>query len=310
MNNRIVIRALSALVAVSMAFAAVQGQPAAPPAKQPSVKSPAEGQALQAIFRAVDAETRIKAATDFVVKFADSDFKALALLAVADAYQGKNDYANMVIFAERALEADPAYYMAMLMLARGIAQHTREHDLDREEKLGRVEQYANGAIELVKAGSKPNPQMSDEQWTQAKAIFNSQAHEALGIAAAVRKNYDLAITEYKAAVELAKPPDPATQVRLGAAYNQAKRYDEAIAILDQVMAAPDVHPQVRQIAQAERVRAIQAKGGPAKPAAPATPPAPAATPAPATPPAPAAAPAHATPPAHAAAPAPAEPKKP
>jgi tetratricopeptide (TPR) repeat protein len=299
MNNRIVIRALLALVAVSMAFAAVQGQPAAPPAKQPTVKSPAEGQALQAIFRAADAETRLKAATDFAVKFADSDFKGLALMVAAEMYRQQNDYPNMIIYAERALEADRNNYMAMLLLAGGIAQRTREFDLDREEKLGRVEKYANGVIELVKIASKPNPQMSDEQWTQAKAIFNSQAHEALAMAAAVRKNYDLAITEYKTALELSKPPDPATQVRLGAAYNQAKKYDEAIAILDQVIATPDVHPQVRQIAQAERVRAIQAGGHPAKPAAPPPPaPAPAATPAPATPPA------------SAAAPAPAEPKKP
>jgi len=281
-----------------MAFAAVQAQPAAPPVKQPSVKSPAEGQALQAIFKAPDADSRIKAATDFVVKYADSEFKALALMVTAEMYREKNDYPDMVIYAERTLEADPNNYMAMLMLASGIAEHTREFDLDREEKLGKVAKYANGAMELLKTAAKPNPTISDEQWTQAKETFYAQAHEALGLAAMVRKDYDTAIAELKASLESSKPPDPGTQVRLGAAYHGAKKYDEAIAILDQVMAAPDVHPQVRSIAQAERARAIQAKGGPAKPPAPATPPAPAATPAPATPPAPAAAPA------------PTEPKKP
>lgn len=60
-------------------------------------------------------------------------------------------------------------------------------------------------------------------------------------------------------------------VRLGAVYNLTGKYDEGIAVLDKVMAATDVHPQLRQFAQAERVRAIQAKTGGAKPATPAAP---------------------------------------
>jgi hypothetical protein len=79
-------------------------------------------------------------------------------------------------------------------------------------------------------------------------------------------------------------------------YNEAKRYDDAIAVLDKVMAMTDVDPRVRQFAQAERVRAMQAKG--VKPPAPA----PTATPAPPAASAAAPAPAPAT--------APAEPKKP
>jgi predicted Zn-dependent protease len=85
----------------------------------------------------------------------------------------------------------------------------------------------------------------------------------------------VAISEYKQAIDGAGTPDPATMVRLGQVYNQAGKPDDAIAILDKVMADDKVHPQIRQVAQAERVRAIQAKGGGAtKPASPATPAAP------------------------------------
>lgn len=304
MSNRFVMRALLALVSVVPAFAAPQGKPAAqtgqpaaqPVAKQPSVKSPAEGQALNAIFQAPDVDARIKAAEDFVAKFADSDFKGLAWMIEAETYRQKNDYIKMIDYGERALEADPKNYMAMLLLASGIAQRTREFDLDREEKLGRVEKYARTAMDIVKVAPKPNPQLTDEQWAQAKGSFTAQAHEALAMAAMARKNNDVAIAEFKIAVESSSPPDPATQVRLGAVYNEAKRYDDAIAILEKVMATPDVDSRIRQFAQAERARALQAKG--VKPAAPA----PAATPT--APPAPAVAPAPA------AAPAPAEPKKP
>ena len=91
-----------------------------------------------------------------------------------------------------------------------------------------------------------------------------------------RDAYASRLAKLSADVEGAGTPDPATMVRLGQVYNAAGKPDDAIAILDKVMADPKVHPQIRQVAQAERVRAIQAKGaGAPKPAAPATPGAPA-----------------------------------
>ena len=92
-----------------------------------------------------------------------------------------------------------------------------------------------------------------------------------------------------------KEPDPGTEVRLASAYNKAGKFDEAIALCDKLMAQPDLHPTIRQYAQAERARAFQAKGGAAPPApgaaaTPAPQPAPAAPAAPANPPQPAPAP--------------------
>jgi hypothetical protein len=61
-------------------------------------------------------------------------------------------------------------------------------------------------------------------------------------------------------------------VRLGRVYSDEGKFDEAIAQFEKVMAMPDINAQVKQVAQAERVRTIQKKG-PAKPAdaAPANP---------------------------------------
>jgi len=233
--------------------------------KQPQVKSQKEAEAVMAIFQAPDADARIKAAQELITKFADSEFKVIAMQMIAASYQQKNDYENMVVWAERTLEADPKNYHAMLMLATGIAQHTREFDLDREEKLARAEKYAHGAMEILKTLPKPRPDVPDDQWEAAKKDFTAQAHEALGLAALARKKYDVAIAELKLAIEGAANPDYATMVRLGAVYNIAGKYDEAIATLDKVMAASDVHPTIKQFAQAERARAFQSKQG-AKPA--------------------------------------------
>lgn len=225
--------------------------------KQPQLKSKGEQEAYMAIANATDPDSRIKAVDEFLAKYADTELKSIALTIAAESARQKNDFERMVIYAERVLEADKESYTAMLMLASGIAQRTREHDLDREEKLTRAEKYANDSLNLLKTAEKPNPQIPDDQWAAVKKDFEAQAHEALGIAAAVRKKYDVAIQEFQTAAGLS--PDPSLYVRLASAYNGAGKPDEAIATLDKLNAVPDLHPAIKQIAQNERNNAIKAK---------------------------------------------------
>lgn len=275
--NRIIVRGILAVAGAATLMAQQPAQPApqpaAPPAaeaKQPQPKSKGELEALQAMFQAQDADARIKAADELVNKYADTDFKDLALFFAAASYEQKGDAEKAIIYGERTLEANPKNYSAMLLLARLMAMRTREHDLDREEKLGRVEGYVKSAEKVLGDAPKPNPQLTDEQWAAAKKDMMSQGHEALGMAAMARKKYDVAATEFKTSVDQASQPDPATMVRLGAAYNLGGKHDDAIAVLDKVLALTDAHPAVKQFAQAEKVRATQAKSGGAKPAAPGT----------------------------------------
>jgi tetratricopeptide (TPR) repeat protein len=264
MNIRSIVRiAAPSVLAAMLAF----GQ-----AKPPQPKSQKEQEAVMAVFNAQDPDARIAAAEALLTKFADTEFKAIALQVAAMSAQQKNDFEKMVIYAERTLEADPKNYSAMLMLASGLAQRTREFDLDKEEKLTRAEKYANSAMELVKTATKPRPDLTDEQWESAKKDFTAQAYEALGLAALVRKKYDVAATNFKAAVDTGAQADPATMVRLASAYNFLGKADEAIAVLDKVNALPDVNPQIKQVAQAERNKALKVKSGGEKPATPTTPP--------------------------------------
>ena len=275
--NRAILNGVLAVVAGASALLAQQpaaqpapaqpAKPASPVAKQPAPKSKGELEALQAMFQAQDPDARIKAAENLIVKYADTEFKDLALFFAAMAAEQKGDGERAIVYGEKALEANPKNYNALYLLARVTAARTREHDLDREEKIGRVEKYVKDAEAALTSAAKPNPSLTDEQWEAAKKDMIAGGHEPLGMTALARKNYDVAIKEFKLAVDGASQSDPATMVRLGAAYNLGGKYDDAIAILDKVLAIPDAHPQIKQFAQAEKVRAVQAKGAGAKPAA-------------------------------------------
>jgi len=230
-----------------------------PVAKQPAVKSQPEGQAVMAIIQAQDPDGRIKAAKDFLAKFPDSEFKSMALFMATASYQQKNDYENTIVYGEQTIEADPQSFQAMLMLGQTIASRTREFDLDREEKLKNAEGYATKAIEVLKTAPRPNPQFSDEQWEAVKKDLNTQALEIYALASMARNQPDKAIEQFNAVLKSSPSPDPTTLVRLAAAYSKVNKFDEAIATLDKVLATPELHPTVKQIAEAEKKRAVEAK---------------------------------------------------
>ena len=283
---------LGALVLALVCGTFAWGQAAKPP-KQPNVKSKGELEMVQALLTAQDPDTRVKAADALLVKYADTEFKSIALMLAAMSYQQKGDVEKMIVYAERTIEVDPDNFQCLGMLASAIAQRTREFDLDREEKLGQVEKYAHKVMDLMKVVQKPNAQVPDDQWEAAKKDFTAQAHEALGVGWIVRKKYDPAIAELKLALESGSSPDPSTQVRLAAVYNIVRKYDDALALLDKVINTVNVDARIKQFAQAEKVRALMAKGAipkagaqsskPAAANAPATPAAPATAPAPTQP---------------------------
>jgi tetratricopeptide (TPR) repeat protein len=248
-----------------LAQAKKDNAPAQPPAQQqkgpnliPGTKSVGESEALVALIQAQgDPDKTIKAADDLLTRYADTTFKETALLSEAQAYQQKGDADKAQIYGEKVLEANPKSFQAQLMLGELLAGKTRENDLDKEEKLARAEKYLKGAIDNVNTASKPNPQITDAQWEEGKKFVTAQAHNGLGMAALVRKKFDVAIAEFKTAAE--NDPQPAYLVRLASAYESSGKHDEAIATCDKVLADPQLHPQIKQVATNIKNAAAAAK---------------------------------------------------
>ena len=255
---------LTGMLALSAGLAALRAQqaPAAPAAKGPAPKSKGEQDAVMALFNAQQAQNWdgvIKGAEDLITKYTESDFKEIATYLEAAAYQQKNDWIKAEIYAEKVLELNPKNIQATLMVGELLAKHTRENDLDREEKLGKAIKQLNATIENVKTGGKPNPQITDEQWAESQKFIIAEANDDLGLCELARKNYDKAIAYFKLAVE--GDPQPAYQVQMASALQSSGKNDEAIAICDKLLADPQLHPAIKTAATNLKASATQAKGG-------------------------------------------------
>jgi len=57
------------------------------------------------------------------------------------------------------------------------------------------------------------------------------------------------------------PPDQVAMARLANAYNDLGKPDEALGVLNKLLAMPDLNPAVKNFANNEKARAERAKGG-------------------------------------------------
>ncbi len=250
-----------ALMAATITSGLIYGQ-----AKAPQPKSQKERDALMKVQTAAqsnNADEEIKA-IDFVLEnFDNTDYKVMLLTMGMEAAQAKGDAAKSSVYADRLIEADPNNISARVMQAESIAQRTRENDLDKEQSLKKVEELANKGLDLLKSTSTPPPGMNDAQWAEQKKQLASDAHDALGQASDLRKNYPEAIKHYQEALQV-QPTNAVATARLAKAYVGNKQYDEAIATADKVAAMTDAPPVVKQFAQQQKDAATKLKGSGAK----------------------------------------------
>lgn len=248
---------MNTLLALAVSTSLLSAQTANP--KPPAPKNQKEGEAIMAMFQSQDPDARIVAANNLITKFVDTEFKATALYVAAFSYQQKGDLENSIVYAEKSLESDPKFFGAMLIISSGLAQRTKEFDLDREEKLGRSDKMANAALAMIPTAPKPNPGIPDDQWEMAKKDFLSQGHESLGMSALVRKKYDVCASEFALAVANAQQADPSTMVRQASCNMKLEKWDEANASLDKALADPSSVPAVKKAATELKLEISKAK---------------------------------------------------
>jgi tetratricopeptide (TPR) repeat protein len=221
--------------------------------KQMKPKSKGEETAVRAMLSAQDPDTRIKAADDLITKYADSEFKPYALYLEADAYAQKNDPDKAIVYAEQALEADPKSYQSAVLLCKTYATITHNNDLDKAEKLSKIDKYGHQGLDNLAAAAKPNPNLSDAEWTTVKNDLAGQTYLGLGIAATYQNKLDDANADFQKVAEM--DSDPTDLIRAGRALLDAKKPDQAVQWFDKAAAAPSASAQIKQIAASDKARA-------------------------------------------------------
>lgn len=252
---------VSFLLLAAIPLAAYQAAGAGP--KPKSQKEVAALQKVQAAAQANDPAAELAAINSVLENFADTEYKPMLMQMAMDAAQRQGDFAAVTVWGDRVLQTDPNNIPARVTLAETVAQHTRENDLDKDQSLKKINDYANKALELLKAANAPPAGVSDAQWPEYKKQLTSQAYDALGQSFDLAKNYPDSIKNFQSAIE-AQPTNPVPVARLSKTYVDAKQWDDAISTADKVLAMNDLPASVKSFAQTQKDNATKMKAAGAK----------------------------------------------
>tara|TARA_Y100000588_G_C14268048_1_gene930915 strand:+ start:1424 stop:2236 length:813 start_codon:yes stop_codon:yes gene_type:complete len=199
-------------------------------------KSQEEVDMLLAIQNAVDPAAQVDAVHALLITFKNTEFKEWANLVAMTAYSKLNDFENMLLYGEETLKHNPENVDVLTILAYAIGTRTKEFDFDKEEKLTKAEDFARRALRVIPTMEKPNPDMLDEDWLKLTNNLTSNAHDALGLSAFLRKDYAAAEQAFKTSIAAASTENPTTFYHLARTLRATSRNDEAMELVDKSIA--------------------------------------------------------------------------
>jgi hypothetical protein len=157
---------------------------------------------------------------------ADAKAKASVYTYAMAAAQATNNAPKLVEFGDRVLAADPTNLNAQLLVATTIPQNMAQDKAANDKAFDLATKALAGVAQYF---SQPKPaNMTDAQWTQARAEYDEQLHSALGLIQFNRTDYAKSAAEY-AVVTKSNPKDSVAHFYIGLAYrNQAASASKAL----------------------------------------------------------------------------------
>lgn len=166
---------------------------AAPAAKQKKVKDQGEYDLFTAVTKETDPTKKLALLNTWKEKYPDSDYKLDRLQFMLLTYQALNQPAKMIDTAKEILVLDPKDIQALYW----ISTLTPTLGSTSGDALDTGEKAANGLLAAEKPAS-----VADDAWKTAKTQTDAIAYSTLGWIANVRKNYDVAETNFKKSLEI------------------------------------------------------------------------------------------------------------
>src|SRR5215469_16382538 len=200
------------------------------------------------VYQVKEPAKRAALLVKFGQAFPDSAFANQALGVAATAYQQAQNTAKMLEVANGLLAKDPNDVGMLLLLS--------DYYGEKGEQLDKAETYAKKAISTLETAAKPEG-VTNEQWTQQKALQKGLALSSLGQIDIEKKENAQAVENLKAAAPLVKADDGSyarNQYRLGFALLNLKKNAEAKEAFTQ---AASVNSPYKALAQ-EKLKGLAA----------------------------------------------------
>ncbi|HEY2382619.1 MAG TPA: hypothetical protein VGK48_15700 [Terriglobia bacterium] len=170
-----------------------------------------------------------KSSPQFQAFMSQSEQRILALYqAIVQGYQQLNDGAKMMEWGEKALGFKPDDMNTLMMLSNVMAERPPTNEEEKAKQMKRAEELADQALAMLPTflagpdGAKFSP--------QGKVDLTSQLHYTLGLVYLQEKKLGSSEQELTTALK-SKPNDPITYYRLGLAYAQDLKNDQAMDAL-------------------------------------------------------------------------------
>jgi tetratricopeptide (TPR) repeat protein len=198
-----------------------------------------------------------KAANDFALKYPESELRPYLYAKAMHEYQNENNPAKMLATGEKVLQVDPDNSVALVLTATVLADNLNDSDQDRQQKIDEIKKNSARALQTMDSAFVSPANASPEQITAYKSTLQSMAHSALGIMALKSGDDASAEKELKAAAGLnSAAPDPYVWYHLALAQDHQKKYDEALASINQALQHTASNADLGRLAQGERERLL------------------------------------------------------
>jgi tetratricopeptide (TPR) repeat protein len=202
-------------------------QPPAPPPQPPL--NQAEEDAYKAFFNLPRTENDkiIADGEAFLKTYPESRYREAVYQKLATTYFGKNEIDKFLTYGEKALEINADNVDMLPMMALVMPRRIDPSKLGGPERLAKAEGYAKRGIELLNALAKPES-LTQEDFDKAKNEKVSMCRSGLGIIYFQKQRFAEAATELEEATKIVANPDPSDLYILAVAYQQAKRFSDAV----------------------------------------------------------------------------------
>jgi tetratricopeptide (TPR) repeat protein len=256
----------AAPTATAQAGAVTAPQPGKRP---PQAKTQPEFDAYKAVVAlSADPVAFQKASDDFAAKFPDSELRIPLFKTSLRAFQNANNADQMSAEAEKVLKIDPDYPEALVGAAEVIAEHTRDTDLDKDQRWAQAQKYASHAAETVDTDIAIPAGTPQDKIDAYKGFLRSSAYSILGTISFNQEKYPDAENYFRKSIDaLPSQPDPVVVLRLAIALDKQNKYPEALKEANHAVELTQEASVAGKLARQERDRLLQLTGGTPAPAA-------------------------------------------